>query len=345
MRRLGVACFAVSLSAAVHGQDTLPSVEQHGSGSQNAENLIDVGTLESLTDAYMAQMLDFGATGSLSQTGANAVNTVSYSGDLENVVQRFNGTQSVANRLALGAVNVHGVVDQSGKNVANSTKSRQLDFADQLLGADGSQLVLNSAEIALLYGEVSQTGVNLANHAEAELAIGSATQNIALGAVQRVDNRLAAAAMSAVSAAITQKGENFGNILISDTVDSVTRNFAGDQVVHNVVQLGEGAAGPITQHGANVANFIQSSRIGSLEQTSIGSQQVINEVLGPGTGRMGGSDVVQTSEDSVNVILLTAPADGRDEAVIEVAQTADFPQSSNSSGGGSQSGNSLVVNR
>jgi hypothetical protein len=308
-------------------------------------NLIQVGTLERLTDSYMSQMLDFASTGNLSQSGSNAINSVVYAGDLNSVVQRFDGTQTVGNRLALGAVDVFGTVNQTGNNVANSTISNSLEFADQLLAATGKQLVLNSAELAILYGNINQSGLNMANYAEAALAVGSASQEIELGAVQRVDNTLTVAAMSVVSAAITQRGENFGNIMISETVDSVTRNFAGDQIVHNVVTLGEGGAGPITQHGANVANFIMSSRIGSLEQSSVGTQTVINEVLDAKGRPVKGDGIIQTSEDSVNVIILTKPAEGGDSAVIEVAQTADFPQSSNSNGGGSQSGNTLVINR
>lgn len=345
MRRLGIAYLSVLLTSAAHGQALLPSIEQHAGGAQIAENAIDIGRLESLTDAYMSHMLNFASTGNLSQIGSNAVNTITYGGDLDSVVQRFNGTQSVGNLLALGAVDIYGEISQSGKNVAGSVISNSLEFADQLFGADGRQLVLNSAEIAILYGSVSQSGLNLANYAEAALAIGTAAQNIELGAVQGIDNRLEVAAMSAISAAISQRGENFGNIMISETVDSVTRNFAGDQRVHNVVQLGDGGAGPIVQHGANVANFIMSSRIGSLTQTSIGTQVVINEVFDAQGNPMKGGNISQTSEDSVNVIILTKPAEGGDSAVIEVAQTADFPQSSNSSGGGSQTGNSLTVNR
>ncbi|SEP97071.1 hypothetical protein SAMN05428969_1344 [Devosia sp. YR412] len=345
MRRLVVAYIATSLIAPASGQDGLPSIFQHATGPQIAENAIDIGRLESLTDAYMSQMLNFASTGNLSQIGSNAINSVVYRGDLRNVVQRFDGTQSVDNRLALGLVDIFGDISQSGKNLAGSTVSNSLEFADQLLGADGQQLVLNSAEIAILYGSVGQSGINMANYAEATLAIGSASQIIELGAVQHVDNRLEVAAMSAVSAAISQRGENFGNIMISETVDSLTRNFAGDQKVHNVVVLGEGEAGSVTQHGTNMANFIMASRIGALEQISVGTQSVVNEVLDAQGNAVTGGGITQTSDNSVNVIILTQPAEGGDDATILVAQTADFPQSANSSGGGAQTGNALVVDR
>lgn len=345
MRRLGVAYIAVLLTSVAQGQELLPRIEQYANGAQIAENAIDIGTLESLTDSYMRQLLDFASTGNLSQLGANAVNTVVYGGDLKSVVQRFDGTQSVGNRLALGSVDIYGAVGQSGQNIAGSAISTRLEFADQMLGAEGRQLVLNGAEIAILYGSVGQSGMNLANYAEAALAIGTATQSIERGAVQQIDNRLQLAAMSAVSAAISQRGENFGNIMISETVDSVTRNFAGDQRVHNVVLLGEGGARPIVQHGANVANFIMSSRIGSLTQTSIGTQIVVNEVFDATGNPLKGGGISQTSSDSVNVIILNRPAEGGNSARIEVAQTADFPQSSSSNGGGSQTGNALTVNR
>ena len=343
MRRLGVACISVLLTSAAYGQGVLPSIEQQASGAQTASNVIDIGRLESLTDTYMSQMLNFASTGNLSQIGSNAVNTITYGGDLDSVVQHFDGKQSVGNLLALGAVDIYGEINQSGKNVAGSVISNRLVYAGQLF--EGQQLVLNSAELAILYGSVGQSGLNLANYAEAALAIGTAEQQILQEAVQQIDNRLQVAAMSAVSSAISQRGENFGNIMISDTVDSVTRNFAGEQRVHNVVQLGEGGAGPITQHGANVANFIMSSRIGSLTQNSEGTQSVTNEVFDAQGNAMKGGNISQTSEDSVNVIILTKPAEGGDSAVIEVAQNADFPQSSSSNGGGSQTGNSLTVNR
>lgn len=345
MRRLVVAYIAILLTSTASGQEGLPSVSQHAIGAQIAENAIDSGGLESLTDAYMSQMLNFASTGNLSQLGSNAINSVVYSGNLDHVVQRFNGTQSVGNKLALGVVDVFGDINQTGKNLAGSVISNRLEFADQLFGADALQSVLNSAEIAILYGSVAQYGANIANYAEAAVAIGTATQTIETGAVQQIDNRLEVAAMMTVSAAVTQRGENFGNIMISDTVDQVTRKFAGDQKVLNVVVLGDGASGVISQHGSNIANLIMSSRIGSLTQFSTGRQEVINEVFDSQGSRVQGGGIAQTSDQRVNVIILTMPAEGGDTAIINVDQTAEFPQSSNGTGSASQTGNSLTVDR
>lgn len=345
MRRPYLAYLAALLPTVATGQDALPSVNQRAEGLQTASNLFDVTTLNALTDDYMSTMLQFGFTGNLAQGGSNMVNSVVHAGALGEVIQRFDGVQSIDNHAALGAIDVYGRINQRGTNLAGSAISETLQFADQLLGANGRQFVLNSAEVDILYGGVGQYGSNTANYAEAALAIGTASQNIELGAVQRVDNRLHLAAMSAVSSVIEQSGENFGNIMISETVETVTRNFAGDQIVHNVVHLGAGDPGTITQSGFNVANMIMSSRIGMLSQTSIGRQEVINEVFNAQGQLMTGGNIVQTSENIVNLTVLTMPADGGDNAVIGVEQTAAFPQTSNGNGGGSQTGNSATIDR
>jgi|GEM_PF-1016227 hypothetical protein len=345
MRRLWLAYIAALLPTMAMGQEALPSVEQRADGNQTASNVINITALRALTDDYMSTMLQFGSTGNLAQYGSNTVNSIVYAGALGNVVQRFHGIQSVENRTALGVVDIYGGISQHGTNVAGSTISETLNFADQLFGADARQQILNSAEIAILYGTVTQYGSNTANYAEAALAIGTASQTIELGAEQRVDNRLHLAAMSAVTSSIAQSGENFGNIMISETVETVTRNFAGDQIVHNVVQLGDDNPGTISQHGSNVANLIMSSRIGMLSQTSIGRQEVINEVFNAQGQLVTGGNIVQTADNYVNLTVLTMPAEGGDNAAIGVEQNADFPQNSSGNGAGSQTGNAVSIDR
>jgi hypothetical protein len=261
-------------------------------------------------------------------------------------VQRFDGTQRIDNILAARGVNVVGEVVQSGANLAGTIEGRTINLADQLMDANAEQLIFNSAEIALLYGGVVQMGTNTANMAVAEYSIGTANQEIVAGAVQMIENRLEVAASASLQAYIVQSGINLGNTMQSDTVDKVRRVFAGDQIVHNTVVLNELGGGPITQTGTNIANYVQSSKIGSIEQISVGVQEVVNEIKGPGGELLSGSDYIQTSDNVVNMTVLTAPADGNDDAEINVSQTADYPQSSSGGNGGtSQTGNSVTVIR
>lgn len=344
MRRLGLACIAVLVSSgAALAQDEV-AFEQFADGSQVADNEVSVDTLEALTYRFLTEMLDFSTLGSLTQKGSNSVNTIEYSGSVGNVVQRFHGEQSVSNVAALGSYAVAGVLFQEGTNIAGVASAQTLTFADQLFASDARQLIFNSAELGLLTGSVSQRGSNTANMAIAEYAIGTANQTIALGAVQRIDNRLQLAAGASIDAHISQYGENFGNVMRSEVVETATRTFAGDQIVHNVVTLQELSDARIEQHGINVANLVQSSRIGSISQVSIGTQTVINEVYGPDGQLLTGGNIVQTSDSMVNVTILTAPEGGNDNGVLSVDQNADFPQSSNANGG-SQSGNTAVISR
>src|SRR5690554_3425365 len=346
MRGLGIGYIAVVLlSSAASAQDGLVAVNQHGDKKQYAGNIVEIGTREALTDTFMASMLSVGVTGVLEQTGSNTINTIQHSGNLDRVVQRFEGEQSVTNTLALGIVDVFGSVTQNGNNIANSSQSRTLNFAGQMLGDDAHQVVLNTAEFAILYGSVEQSGSNIANNAVAHVAIGTASQDIGKNAVQTVTNRLELAAMSAIASAVNQRGENFGNIMMSDEVDRVTRDFAGDQIIHNVVVLADGAPGTINQYGINVANLITSSKIGSLSQTSSGHQSVTNEVFDARGNLLSGGNISQVAENYVNMIVLTAPADGADGAIISVDQSADYPQTASGSGNQSQTGNALTVNR
>ncbi|ODT70852.1 MAG: hypothetical protein ABS75_10545 [Pelagibacterium sp. SCN 63-23] len=344
MCRLGLVCIVVlASSGAIEAQDDL-AIDQIADGNQLAGNSVDVQSLEALTDALLAQMMDFRTLGNLTQSGMNTVNTVAFGGDLGAVVQRFHGEQSVSNLAALGSYSVGGLLFQDGKNVAGMASADTLAFADQLFGADARQLIFNNAEIAYLSGGVSQRGSNTANMVTAERAIGTASQTIELGAVQRVDNVLHLAAMASVDAYISQYGENYGNVMQSDTVDSATRIFAGDQIVHNVVTLEELSAGRIDQRGVNVANMIQSSRIGSITQISVGTQSVINQVFGPNGQLLTGDNIVQSTDNMVNVTILTAPDGNNDNGLLSVEQSADFPQSMTGNSG-SQTGNAVVINR
>lgn len=344
MCRLSFACIAVLLSSgAALAQDGI-GFSQLADGNQAASNEVDAATLEALTDAFMAEMMDFSIVGNLTQTGSNTVNTIIFDGNVGNVVQRFNGEQSISNIAALGGYSVGGLLFQDGANIAGTASAQTLTFADQLFGADARQLIFNSAELDILAGMVRQRGSNTANVASAEYAIGTAIQTIELGAIQRIDNRLQLAAMASIDAHISQYGENFGNIMRSEIVDSATRVFAGDQIVHNVITLAELSDGPIVQQGVNIANLVESSRIGAITQVSVGSQTVINEVFGPDGELVTGSNIFQTSDNMVNVTILTAPEGGNDNGVLSVDQTADFAQSSSESGG-SQTGNATVIDR
>ncbi|SMQ71711.1 hypothetical protein SAMN06295905_1956 [Devosia lucknowensis] len=318
-------------------QDT--AINQFASGNQTGTNQLDETSLE-----LFAGQLDYNTSVNLTQLGMNTVNTIVYGGDLDLVVQRFHGTQSLTNSISLAGHAIGGVIFQDATNIAGSVSSNTLTVADQLFAADASQLILNSAEFALLTGSIQQRGSNIANVAKAEYAIGTAAQTIELGAEQRIDNRLALAATASVGAFISQYGSNSGNIMISDTVENASRVFAGDQIVHNKVTLAELTDSRIEQHGVNIANFIQSSKIGNISQTSEGTQTVINEVIGPDGRPVRGDNIIQTSDNIVNLTVLTPPEGGNDNGQLSVDQNANFPQSS-SGGGGSQTGNSVSISR
>jgi hypothetical protein len=338
MRPFALLGFAVLSASTAYAQDGI-GFDQFSSQDQTGSNTIDQSTLE-----IFAGQLDYNTSVDLRQTGVNTVNSVVYNGDLSLVIQRFHGTQSLTNTLDLAGHAIGGVVFQGGTNIAGSIKSDTLTLADQLFAADARQLILNSAEFALLTGSIGQRGENIANVAEAEYAIGTAIQTIELGAVQQVDNRLALAAMASVGAHISQYGQNSGNVMKSNTVDSATRVFAGDQIVHNTVTLAELTDGMIEQRGVNIANFIQSSRIGSISQISSGTQVVINEVIGPDGKIVKGDNIIQTADNIVNMTVLTPPDGGNDDGILSVEQDADFPQAS-SGGDGSQTANSATINR
>jgi hypothetical protein len=347
MRTLAVATLTLAGCGAALAQPA-PWAEyrQDATGFQVVENTLSRRTLEALTDEFMQTMLDPAALGSLSQSGSNLVNSVSSEGDLNTVRQRFNGTQKITNSIALGQVNIHADIVQTGDNLAGTITGRTINLADQLLGADARQLIFNEAELGILYGSISQIGTNTANMAIAEYSIGTANQDIVRGAVQLVENRLEVAASASVAAFIEQHGTNFGNMMVSDTVESVERVFAGDQIVRNTVVLGELGGGPIIQTGTNVANYVQSSRIGTISQESTGVQLVVNEIIGPSGQLVSGPNYTQSSNDVVNMIVLSPPTGGNDNADIELSQTADYPQQQSGGNGSSgQTGNSVSVVR
>ncbi len=333
---LAICLFSIGTSSAL-AQNA--AFNQFASGNQTGTNQLNGASLE-----LFAGELDFNTSVDLTQIGTNTINTIIYNGDLDLVVQRFHGTQSLTNRIALAGHAIGGIVFQEGTNIAGSVSSNTLAVADQLFAADANQLILNNAEFALLTGSVQQRGSNIANIAQAAYAIGTAAQTIELGAVQRIDNRLELAAMASVGAFIAQYGSNSGNLMEAETVEDASRVFAGDQIVHNRITLAELTDGHIEQHGVNIANYIQSSKIGNIQQISEGSQIVINEVLRPDGTPVRGDNIIQTSDNIVNLTVLTPPASGNDDGQLAVDQSANFSQSS-SDGGGSQTGNSVSISR
>lgn len=290
-------------------------------------------------------MVSAGPGGSVSQTGLNAANIVQSDGHLANANQYMNGIQRIDN-LA-DAIVQSDEINQSGTNVTGVLSADTIENAVQYFGPDAVQWVKNAADVSNHVGTINQTGFNAANIAIAEFSIGSGTQILAPGSLQKITNIVTFDGAGA-SDAVTQSGTNLGNIMVSSKVKDVTRIFNGTQVVDNIVYLADANAGPISQSGLNIANFVQADVIGTVTQyTTGGSQQVRNRVIGPdGQEIKAASWLNQESTNLVNVMVIGGVTSaGGSDGVITVSQTSDYPQSSSGIGSQSQTGNLMAITK
>lgn len=289
---------------------------------------------------------------SLTQAGLNAVNFVSSSADLNAVVQEFSGRQAIDNRISSSSIkaDVRYSVDQAGANYANMLRGQTINLADQEMTAEAEQIVSNRLVAGGSFADIVQSGTNVVNIAMADHAIGTAEQVIGEGAVQRVINQIELDAGATVSGRIEQNGINFGNVMVAERVDDVTRLFAGDQIVENTVILNGSTVPRISQSGSNIANYFAASSIGTVRQLSIGEQRVTNRVLGPDGEYFSHPNVVQTelnyqgASNVVNLMVLRNNQSANQQPVL-VEQTAEFEQSASGSSGQSQTGNVIFISR
>src|SRR5690606_19877199 len=134
-----------------------------------------------------------------------------------------------------------------------------INLADQEMTAEAEQIVSNRLAAGGSFADIVQSGTNVVNIAMADHAIGTAEQVIDEGAVQQVINQIELDAGATVSGRIEQNGVNFGNVMVAERVDDVTRLFAGDQIVENTVILNGSTVPRISQTGSNIANYFAAS--------------------------------------------------------------------------------------
>lgn len=354
MRQLSFAVFCLLGAGGVSAQELDPSFEQFFAQSQQA--------LQAMLAAPGEEGATFPVTvpGSetefrsvqLTQTSLNAVNIVSSNADLNAVVQEFSGQQVIDNRIFSPGPggDVLYSVDQSGANYANMLRGQTINLADQEMTGNALQIVSNTLAAGGSLADVVQSGINAANIAMADHAIGTADQVIDEGAVQQIINRIELDAGATVSGWIEQNGINFGNVMVAERVDDVTRLFAGDQIVENTVILNGSTVPRISQSGSNIANYFAASSIGTVRQLSIGEQRVTNTVLGPDGEHLSHPNIVQTelnyqgASNVVNLMVLRNSQSASQQPVL-VEQTAEFEQSASGSSGQSQTGNAIVISR
>ena len=326
-----------------------PSISQSFAASQCIEQIImpessapsGPSTLQAMSDAPL----------SLQQTGLNTVNLFSSDQPVSNLTQRFSGTQTIHNSIVAGALGALTTISQSGVNTANTIEGTTIELAVQVMETGALQAVDNSLQIGGSIASISQAGDNIANIARAEYAIGVGVQEIGSESAQIVTNRLDLAAGSNIADHIHQSGTNVGNMLIADTVDSVIRRFDGTQVVDNTVILNDGHRPHITQSGNNIANFILAQSVGTISQISTGTQRVYNSVRGPDGREIRHANFEQSqsnymgASNVVNLMIVGSRNAGQDNDEMEISQQAEFSQTANGTGGQSQSGNVLVINR
>ena len=354
MRRLLAATailFTPVMSAGAQGVP--PNFHQTYDSHQLASQTIDGGGGADSSDLAALTEQSGLLAPDISQRGDNLVNLVFTTTHLDTVTQRFNGRQEVENSIVSGALGALGAIEQTGNNIAGLITGNTIDLADQLMGRDALQHVRNTATLSTSFSSLSQFGSNTANLAVADYAIGTATQDIEAGAQQIVDNTLYLTADAVVGEFISQSGANYGNLMIADRIDSVSRVFAGDQIVNNTVYVSDTDNVPsITQSGTNVANMIMADYIGAIHQVSVGRQVVNNRVIGPDGEILTGPSIDQNEDnfmgpttDVVNLAVIgTGTADGSNGGEMSISQEADYEQSSNGSNS-SQAGNVVSITR
>ncbi len=292
-----------------------------------------------------ALVVSAGPGGAVSQSGLNAANIVQSDGHLANANQFMNGIQRIDN--IADTVVQSDEITQSGTNVTGVLKADTIENAVQYFGSDAVQWVKNAADVSDQIGVINQSGMNAANIAIAEFSIGSGTQILAPGSLQKIKNVVTFDAAGAAGE-INQDGTNLGNIMVSSKVKDVTRIFNGTQVVDNTVYLADANTAPINQSGLNIANFVQADVIGTVTQyTTGGSQNVRNRVIGPdGKEIKAASWLNQESTNLVNVMVIGGvTSTGGSDGVINASQTSNYPQTSSGIGPQSQSGNVMAINR
>lgn len=283
----------------------------------------------------------------LSQSGINAANIIAdQTGTLRSADQTLSGQQTLANVLNLAAgVAVPGLA-QTGFNIADVMTGTTLTDVAQYMQSTAVQEIANTATSAGALGTVVQAGINAANLAFATESIGSGTQELTAGAVQKVVNT-ASLGGGGSAASIDQSGVNVGNMMIADSIDNVTRVFAGAQIIDNVVNFGDGPMpATIHQSGINIANYVSANEIGTLNQISVGTQVTTNTVvdgtLQAYTQNPNGVLTQQSNANYVNVVVLKGVI--KDGQTTTISQNAQFNQY-NSGGPADQAGNVISISR
>lgn len=349
------ACFALPAGAAV-AQDLPPDFTQLFTASQEAlQNMSSGETAETVLQGGSVQPASVSTEEplTLAQTGMNAVNIIFSNQDLGSIYQRFDGIQSINNSIeterAPGLAPIS--INQTGANYANMVQGNTISLADQAMLSGSRQFISNAVNIGGPVGDIHQKGTNVANVALAEVAIGTAIQEIQDDVEQRVDNYIEINADTVVSGAITQRGFNYGNVLVADRVDEITRTFYGDQVVRNEIVLNASTVPMITQSGSNIANLVVANHIGSVQQISNGSQLVENIVTDGDGNPIYSANISQSDynyQGPTNVInmMVLRGQHGHDDSEQPVAidQQANFPQTGHGVSG-SQTGNVTVIVR
>jgi hypothetical protein len=150
---------------------------------------------------------------------------------------------------------------------------------------------------------------------------------------------------------VDQVGQNFGNVLVADKVENVSRIFAGRQEVDNNFLNAPGVRVPrtIEQSGLNVANYISASVVSNVSQISTGTQVVTNTAYDSDRGTISAATpgIHQFDQSSSNFVNLTVinPAPESSGEPISLTQNASMPQSTNGAGSQSQIGNMVAISR
>lgn len=356
MKRFVLAvCFALPASSAM-SQDVPPDLEQLFRSTQEVlQNMSEDNgpTTTPSAEGTVAVPALAETPLTLTQTGMNAANIVYLKMDLGTVVQHFDGIQTVENTIemtrtpGLGPISI----DQTGSNYANLAYGHTISLADQAMWDGSRQLVSNIIDIGGPVGAIHQQGINAANVAKAELAIDAANQFIGHDVEQKVWNYIEFGADSVYSGGITQTGMNIGNVLISDRIDNVTREFYGTQIVHNEIVLNTATVPMISQSGTNIANLVVANDIGSVQQISEGTQLVENVVTDAAGNPIHSANISQNDynyqgpTNIINMMVLRGrhTHDGNDKPVA-IEQQANFPQTGHGVSG-SQTGNMTVIVR
>lgn len=282
------------------------------------------------------------------QQAWNVGNLVRLDRPVENVTQDFGAVQTAGNMLDAPLVILADAgISQDGINLGNILVAETVSTVSQNLMDGAGQVIENEAVLGGFAPYLTQSGINAANIIDAEVSIGTGNQVFPEGVSQEISN-LADFSPGMTTFLVEQTGINVGNVMQSETMNDVDRVFAGAQIVENTLILNSSMPMPamIVQEGTNIANLVIAESVTELTQISTGTQDVVNLVLDenmePITGL--GDTLLSTTNNYVNVLVITTEVDGEDE-VVTATQLADFDQTVAINGQHSQIGNSVTIDR